>query len=122
MYAENESIEFWMCSTDSECDDKDKESSDWKKGDCHVLAPVASGTVDTGEVVGVDWWSMTRYTTTTQLTLSVVYTTHEIIDLRNFVGWNWYEKSTSYSMAIMLTRTDVKQIHFMIVSHAVTLV
>ena len=85
MYAENESIEFWMCSTDSEYDDKDKESSDWKKGDCHVPVPVASGTVDTGEVVGVDWWSMIRHTVTTQLTLSVVYTTHELIDFRSFI-------------------------------------
>ena len=28
------------------------------QGDCSVLAPVASGTVDTGERVGVDWWSI----------------------------------------------------------------
>ena len=65
-----------MCSTDSEYDDKGKESSDWKKGHCHVLAPVASGTVDTGEVVGVDWWSIARHTATTQLAFSVIPLTH----------------------------------------------
>ena len=65
-----------MCSTDSEYDGKDNESSHWKKGDCHVLTPVASGTVDTGEVVGVDWWSIARHTVTTQLTLSAVYIPH----------------------------------------------
>ena len=46
-----------MC-TDSEGNDKDEEGSEWEKGDCSVLAPVASGTVDTGERVGVDWWSI----------------------------------------------------------------
>ena len=38
----------------------------------YILGPVASGTVDTGEVVGVDWWSIVRHTATTQLVLSVV--------------------------------------------------
>ena len=81
MYAENDSVEFRRGGTESECDDNDKGSSEWEKGDCSVLAPVASGAVDTGEVVGVDWWGIARHTATTQLTLSVVFTAHEFIQL-----------------------------------------
>ena len=94
MNTEDESIEFWRGGIESECDDKDKESSEWEKGDCSVLAPVASGAVDTGEVVGVDWWGIARHTATTQLTLSVVTTAHELIELGG--GVDSYRKEISF--------------------------
>ena len=111
-------MEFRRCSTQSECNNKDKESSDWEKGDCSVLGPVASGTVDTGEGVGVDWWSIAIHTTTTHLTLSFVRSTHYFIGVYCGVHCDVKKVSTCFSVASVHTRTNQK---LLLVCHTVAL-
>ena len=110
-------MKFMRKGTDSEGDDKDKEGSEWEKGDCSVLAPVASGTVDTGERVGVDRWGIAWLTTTTHLTLSIQFPTHSIVDEICRVDCDVeVEIMRSSSQASILTRSNNK---LMSIGHAV---
>jgi hypothetical protein len=98
-------MKLWRKGTYSESDDKEKEASEWDKGDRSVLAPVASGTVDTGERVGIDRWSIAWLTLTTHLTLSVVRPTHY------FIGVVWFNNKADtivFSCTSELTRTKQK--------------
>ena len=72
-------MQFWGSGTDSEDDDKDKEGSEWEQRDCSVLPPVASGTVDTGESVGVNRWGIVATALATHLTSPLEPCTHHVI-------------------------------------------
>lgn len=83
MVEKNESIETWRSGTDPEHHHKDKEGSGWEERDGQVLAPVAGGTVDTSEGVGVDWRGMARYTSATHLAFPLEWSTHFLVDMGN---------------------------------------
>ena len=92
--------------TDSKGDNKSEEGSEWEKRDRSVLAPVASGTVDTGERVGIDWWGIAWLTLTAHLTLSSICPTHHMIYIRLIVSSNSVVKTTSFFDARILTRAE----------------
>ena len=106
LYEKDISSEFWGGSTESKHDDKEKESSDWEKGDCNVLGPVASGTVDTGEGVRVDWWSIASHTATTKLALSEVFMTQKHIDFRGTIDGDVKKVLVFLSAACVQTRPN----------------
>ena len=85
-------MQFWRSGTDSEGDDKDKEGNEWEKRDCSVLSPVASGTVDTGEGVGVNRWGIVATAPATHLTSSLELPTHHVIQFtRGIYSYTYFE-------------------------------